>query len=87
MDREHILTEIRRITAENSGSPPGKQRFQSETRIREHEWGRYWARWGDALAEAGFKPNDWTQQLPDDAILEKLAGYARELGRHCCKGH
>jgi hypothetical protein len=81
MDREHILIEIRRLAAENGGSPPGKKRFQSETRIREHEWGRYWARWSDALAEAGFKANKWTQKLPDEEILEKLASYARELGR------
>ncbi len=81
MDRGHILTEIRRLAAESGGSPPGKQRFQSETRTREHEWGRYWARWGDALAEAGFEPNVWVQELPVEEILEKLAGYVRELGR------
>jgi hypothetical protein len=81
IDREHILTEIRRLVTESAGSPPGQQRFESETRIRAHEWGRYWARWGDALIDAGFKPNVWTQKLSDEEILETLVEYARELGK------
>jgi hypothetical protein len=51
LDRGHTLSEIKRVASENRGSPPGKQRFESETGVREHEWGRYWARWGDALAK------------------------------------
>jgi hypothetical protein len=78
--KDHILNEIRRM-ATDGGSPPGKQRFESETSIREHEWGKYWARWSDALIEAGFKPNTWTQQLPEQELLEKLSAYVRELGR------
>jgi hypothetical protein len=81
MNREHILIEIRRIAGECGGSPPGKQRFESETGIREHEWGKNWARWGDALTEAGFEPNSWVQQLPEQELLEKLAAFVRELGR------
>src|SRR2546426_12836592 len=81
VSKEHILTEIRRIASECGGSPPGKQRFESETSVREHEWGKYWARGGDALTEAGFKPNIWVQQLPEEKLLEKLAAYVRELGR------
>lgn len=81
MDRHHILSEIRRIAAENSATAPGKQRFESETRIREHEWGRYWARWSDALVEAGFKPNEWNRERPDEELFERLALFVRELGR------
>ena len=81
MNRDQLLSEIRRIASESGGSPPGKQRFESETGIREHEWGKCWARWGDALTEAGFKPNTWTQQLPEQELLEKLAAFVRELGR------
>jgi Meiotically up-regulated gene 113 len=81
MDRGHILSEIRRLAKENGGTAPGKQRFESETGIREHEWVRYWARWSDVLREADVKLNDWNRQMPDDELLEKLAGYTRELGR------
>lgn len=81
VSKEHILTEVRRIANQCGGSPPGKQRFESETGIREHEWGKYWARWGDTLTEAGFRPNTWVQQLPEEELLEKLAAYVRELGR------
>lgn len=77
--KDHILNEIRRM-ATDGGCPPGSRRFESETSIREHDWGKYWARWGDALIEAGFKPNTWTQQLPEQELLEKLAAYVRELG-------
>lgn len=81
MDKEHILSEIRRLAAEKDGSPPGHRRFLSETSISDYEWNRYWARWGDALVDAGFKPNEWTQERPQEEVLEKLAGYVRELGR------
>ena len=81
VSKENILIEIRRIASQQGGSPPGKQRFESETSVREHEWGKYWARWGDALTEAGFKPNMWEQKLPEEVLLEKLAALVRELGR------
>lgn len=78
--KEQIVAAIRRMAAEN-GTVPGKQRFESETGIREHEWVKYWARWGDALVEAGFKPNDWGGAYPEEELLERLAGFTRELGR------
>lgn len=78
--REQIIAAIRRMAAEN-GAVPGKQRFESETGVREHEWVKYWARWGDALTEAGFKPNDWGSAYPEEELLERLAAFARELGR------
>lgn len=78
--REQIVAAIRRMAEEN-GTAPGKQRFESETGVREHEWVKYWARWGDALVEAGFKPNDWGGAYPEEELLERLATFARELGR------
>lgn len=78
--KEQIISEIQRIASQH-GLPPGSQRFKSETGIGEHEWGRYWARWGDALAEAGFRPNRWIQALPEEYLLERLSALVRELGR------
>ena len=82
MDRDHILREIRRTAAENGGVPLGSRRFATLTGIRNPDWeGKLWARWGDALTEAGFKPNEPKKAYPGDFLLEKLAGLTRELGR------
>lgn len=77
--KEQILAAIRRLANQND-VPPGIQRFESETGVREHEWGKYWARWGDALTEAGFKPNDWTSAYPEEQLLGRLASFAMEIG-------
>lgn len=82
MDKEHILQEIRRTAKENGGSPLGKQRFFNETGIKDHEWlGKYWARWGEAVAEAGFSPNKLQGSYDESLLLEKYIGFSRELGR------
>lgn len=79
--KDHILGEIRRIAAE-TGKPPGVAAFESATGIRQHEWrGLYWARWGDAVAEAGLERNDWTERLDPDTLLEALAVVVRQFGR------
>lgn len=80
--RTHILAEIQRTAKENGGVPLGKRRFASETGIKETDWlGKYWARWGDAIREAGFTPNVLQVPYSEEALLEKLASLAKELGR------
>jgi hypothetical protein len=38
--------------------PVGKDRFAAATGIKETAWrGRYWARYSDAVREAGYGPN------------------------------
>jgi Meiotically up-regulated gene 113 len=82
VDKEHILAEIRRTAGANGGQPLGRQRFAAETGIREHDWsGRYWARWSDALAEAGYSPNELQGRYADDLLLAALVDEIRRLGR------
>lgn len=82
MTKGHILDEIRRTAAANGGVPLGQARFAAETGIRYADWhGKYWARFGDAVREAGFKPNQLNSPYSDAELLDKLASLARELGR------
>lgn len=79
--KEHILAEIVRTTNKNGGAPLGAGRFRAETGIKTTDWlGRYWARWGDALREAGFRPNTLQEPYAETYLLEKLASLTRELG-------
>lgn len=80
--RDFILQEIRRLASANGGQAPGQKLFAKETGIAEHQWrGRHWARWGDALREAGFEPNDWTGKSDSNAILSGLIVACRHYGR------
>jgi len=81
-EKEDILQEIRRQAASNDGVPLGLERFEAATGIKQSAWrGRYWVRWGDALMEAGFTPNQWqSQKLSDEALIRELATLAQELG-------
>jgi len=80
--KAHILSEIRRVAAENGDQAPGRRVFERETGIKESEWrGVYWARWGDALIEAGFAANERQAKLDQDFVLTKLA----EAFRHFSK--
>jgi hypothetical protein len=80
--REQIIKEIQRLTKANGGEPPGRRLFESETGIPESAWfGVYWARWGDAVAEAGYTPNTKKLKLDEQYILQKLASISRHYGR------
>jgi len=82
MTKERILTEIRRTAAANNGVPLGQERFLAETGIQPSDWtGKFWARWGDALLEAGFQPNQLKTARSDEDLLGNLANLTRELGR------
>jgi hypothetical protein len=81
VDKQHIVAEIRRTAEENGGKALGRLRFAAETGIRENEWrGRYWARWNEALAEAGYPPNALQGRYEDDYMLNALASEVRRRG-------
>jgi hypothetical protein len=87
MTREQILEEIRRTSKQHAGVPLGHRQFAKETGIRYYDWfGKYWARWGDALKEAGFAPNTLRDAFTDDSLIEKLIALTRDLGRFPGKG-
>jgi hypothetical protein len=82
MKKEAILDLIRQTAAENGGKPLGWRKFGRETGVRYLDWcGRYWARWGDAVREAGLTPNQLSAAYPDQDLFERYASFARELGR------
>jgi hypothetical protein len=80
VDKATIIQEIRRITQANGGKPPGAVRFSSETGLKEWQWQKHWPRWGDALREAGFAPNEFQTGYDPAFLLRKYAEVARELG-------
>src|SRR5580704_12068097 len=80
MDKSSILDEIRRTAQANGGKPLGQTAFASDTGIKVYDWNRYWARWSEALAEAGFSANVFNQPLDIKELLEKYAQLTAELG-------
>ncbi len=80
MKKEEIIYEIRRLAAANEGKPPGRLTFETEVGVREHEWrGRHWARWSDAVREAGFQPNQKATAYGKAHLAEKLIGLIRKI--------
>ena len=56
--------------------------FERETGIRQGAWrGVFWARWSDAVREAGFDANEAQNKIDDDVLLSKLAVSLRHFGR------
>jgi hypothetical protein len=80
--KNQIIKEIQRTAASNGGKPLGRLKFFSETGIREADWrGKHWARWNDALREAGFGPNKLTKAYEDETLLKRFSELIEELGR------
>jgi hypothetical protein len=88
MMKSHIIAEIQRTALENGGAPLGYPRFETVTGIKQGDWfGVYWARWSDALRDAGFQPNQFsTSGFDKDHLLRKLAELALELERLPVRG-
>lgn len=80
--KDEVLAAIRREAAVNNGVPLSQVKFEQVTGIRPHQWkGRYWARWNDALAEAGFEGRTWGPKvLTDEQVITELATLVRLFG-------
>lgn len=79
-DRQHILAEIKRTAQDNGGVPLGTARFLQVTGIKPTDWeGKLWVRWGDALSDAGFAPNQFGAAYDKEFVMEKLISLVREL--------
>lgn len=80
--KQHILDEIRRTAIENGGVALGRAAFENQTGIKESDWaGRHWARWSEAVEEAGFTPNRMRAAFDEDRLLQPLVSMIREFGR------
>ena len=80
--KDHILIEIKRLAALNGGQAPGYKAFVRDTGIAEHQWrGKFWARWSDAVAEAGYVPNKWVERLDSAQVLTGVIAACRHYGR------
>jgi len=81
MDKDHILSEIKRTAEENGGVPLGRERFERETGIKQSDWwGKCWSRWNDAIVEAGYTPNRMQSAYSGEFVIQKLLELIRELG-------
>ena len=77
--KQDILNAIRKTAQENGGKPLGTRSFEKETSIKPYDWGKYWARFGDAQKEAGFTPNQLQQAHADEFIIQKVIALIRKL--------
>lgn len=87
MNKQEIISEIRRIAKECGGKAPGFQRFSTETGVRKSDWyPNLWLRWGDAISEAGCQPNDFISAYDTDFLITKYIELIRELGHFPIEG-
>ena len=87
MNKQEILSEIKRIAEENDGEAPGFQRFAAVTGARKSDWyPNLWLRWSDAITEAGCQPNDFIAAYGADFLITKYIELIRELGHFPIEG-
>jgi predicted nucleotidyltransferase len=87
MNRQEIISEIKRISEELGGKAPGFQLFATKTGLRKSEWyPDLWLRWGDAIIEADCQPNDFQTAYEKDFLIVKYIDLIRELGHFPLEG-
>jgi|SRR5271157_2297715 len=87
MNKDFIISEIKRTASANGGKALGSQRFAKETGIRKSDWyGTHWKSWGDALIEAGHSPNEFQAAYDESHLLDKFIQIMREIKRFPVEG-
>jgi hypothetical protein len=82
MNKEYILKEIDRTAKANNGTPLGWRKFETATGIRYSDWwGKYWAKWNDAVIEAGYSPNKKQSAYEETFLIEQVIAFIREIGK------
>lgn len=72
-DKDYIISEKVRTAKQNGNVPLGIPKFEKETGIKRDDFlGRYWAKWSDAIKEAGYQPNKFNESYDKDFLMEKL---------------
>jgi hypothetical protein len=80
MDKSKILEAIHRYALANGGRAPGREAFERQTGIKVSDWyPQIWIRWGDALIEAGYTPNQLQTAMSDDTVIQSYIALVREL--------
>jgi hypothetical protein len=76
--RDEILNSIREIAEANGGQPPGRETFKQATGIPPTAWlGVYWARWSDAVLEAGYEAKAFNSRTEEQHLLRSFADAMR----------
>ncbi len=79
--KQDILESIRQTAKENDGKPLGMERFTHESGIKKYDWQKYWARYSDAIREAGLEPNKLQGAYKDEYLYEKVISVIRKIGK------
>ena len=79
--KNRIVAEIQRIAVE-IGKVPGVSVFTQKSGIAQHEWyGVIWARWSDALSDAGLEKNALQERFSSNDVLQKVVEASLKQGR------
>jgi hypothetical protein len=80
MDKLEILNTIKKAAADNGGKCPTLRNFIQTTGIKERMWlGKYWARWSDAVKEAGVTPSHIIISYDASYLLQKITELILEI--------
>jgi hypothetical protein len=83
MNKLQIIDEIKRTASENKGKPLGRLKFETETGIKTSDWlHTHWTKWGDALIEAGYRPNELQAPYEEDFLINSLIELIREIHKY-----
>jgi len=84
--KEFILDEIRKQAQLNGNNSISLKQFCKASGIKTNQiCGKYWAKWNDAVSEAGLLPNRMPVSPSRDFLCLKMAEFINELGRYPSK--